>query len=181
MIRFSRRSATVLAIALVLCAGSAQAQQGAVPSEPQGLTVTATNRTAASEAAGGNPRADARVRGGDVLQYRMTFTNVTTRPVRQVVLSNPIPAGFRFVAGSLASTRDDARAEFSADGGRTFSAQPMEEVVLEGRRVRRPVPTERYTHVRWTVEGWIAPNQTVNADFQARLAAPHAAAPQPVR
>jgi uncharacterized repeat protein (TIGR01451 family) len=164
-----------LALALTVIGGAvrAHAQQAPAP-EVQALTVTATNRTAAAEAERGTPRSDVNIRGGDVVQYRLSFTNVNPRAVRQVVLSNPIPAGFRLVPGSLSATRDDARAEFSADGGRSFSAQPMEEVVVDGRRVRRPIPTDRYTHVRWTVEGMIAPNQTVHADFHTRLAAPRA-------
>ena len=85
--------------------------------------------------------------------------------------------GFRFVGGSTRASRDDARAEYSADGGRTFSAQPMEEVVVEGRRVRRPVAPERYTHVRWTVDGWVAPGATVTAEFDARLAGPAGTSP----
>jgi uncharacterized repeat protein (TIGR01451 family) len=173
MIQFSTRITTALGFALLLVAGGLQAQQAPAP-EVQALTVTATNRTAAAEAERGAPRSDATVRGGDVLQYRLSFTNINTRGVRQVVLSNPIPTGFRLVPGSLSATRDDARAEFSADDGRSFSAQPMEEVVVDGRRVRRPIPTDRYTHVRWTVEGMIAPNQTVHADFHTRLAAPRA-------
>ncbi|HEX2189402.1 MAG TPA: hypothetical protein VHG51_10915, partial [Longimicrobiaceae bacterium] len=71
---------------------------------------------------------------------------------------------------SARSSRADARAEYSADGGATFSAQPTEEVVVEGRRVRRPVSPERYTHVRWTVDGWVAPGATVAAELDARFA-----------
>jgi hypothetical protein len=43
--------------------------------------------------------------------------------------------------------------------------------VVDGRRVRRAVPAERYTHVRWTVEGNVAPGATVVAEFDARVGA----------
>jgi uncharacterized repeat protein (TIGR01451 family) len=180
MNQFSPRTALVLVLALVLGAGAAGAQQ-APTAEPQGLAVSALNRTAVAEAERGAPRPDAVVRGGDVVEYRVSFTNTNAQPVRRVVLSNPIPNGFRLVAGSISSTRNDVRTEFSADGGRTFSAQPMEVVAVEGRTVRRPVPMERYTNVRWTIEGWIAPNQTVQGDFQARLAATRPAGNPAVR
>lgn len=157
-----------LPLALALCALPAHAQQEKKP-EPSPLTVTATNRTRAAEAERGAPREDDRVRPGDVLRYRLTFTNTAGRPVRGVNLSNPLPEGFRFVDGSVRSSRDDARPEYSADGGRTFSARPMEEVMVDGKPVRRPVAPERYTHVRWTVDGWVAPGATVTAELDARL------------
>ncbi len=160
-----KRAWTLLLPLLVLCALPLRAQ-GA----PSPLAVTATNRTLAAEAARGAARPDDRVRPGDVLRYRLVFTNTAGRPVRGVNLANPLPRSFRLVGGSVRSSRADARPEYSADGGRTFSAQPEEEVVVEGRRVRRPVAPERYTHVRWTVDGWVAPGATVTAEFDARLA-----------
>lgn len=146
----------------------AAAQAPAAPGIPA-LAVVAENRTAAAEAARGRRRSDERLRPGDVLRYRLTFTNAAARPVRQVRLDNPIPAGLHFVAGSARSARADARAEYSADGGKTFSAQPMETVVVDGKQVRRPAAPERYTHVRWTVGDWVAPSAAVTAEFEARL------------
>lgn len=169
-----KRTWILLLPLLAMCALPARAQQAAAPSP---LAVTATNRTLAADAARGAPRADERARPGDVLRYRLTFTNTAGRPVRGVNLSNPLPQSFRLVGGSTRASRDDARAEYSADGGRTFSAQPMEEVVVEGRRVRRAVAPERYTHVRWTVDGWVAPGATVTAEFDARLAGPAGTSP----
>jgi hypothetical protein len=77
----------------------------------------------------------------------------------------------QFVAGSSSASRDDIRVEYSADGGKNFSTQPTEEVTIEGRKVRRPVASERYTHVRWTVGGTVAPGAAVTAEYDARLPA----------
>jgi uncharacterized repeat protein (TIGR01451 family) len=150
---------------LFAAAVPAVAQQQA----PQAFAVTATNRTAAQAPRG--QRTDDRARPGDVVRYRLTFTNVTRGQVRGVTLANPLAAGMRFVGGSARADRGDARLEYSADGGRTFSAQPMEEVVVDGRRVRRAGAAERYTHVRWTVDGNVAPGATVVAEFDARVGA----------
>lgn len=149
--------------ALTFAAAVPAAAQGGTP---QALVVTATNRTAAQA-----ERTDNRARPGDVVRYRLTFTNVTRGAVRGVTLANPLAAGMRFVDGSARADRTDARLEYSADGGRTFSAQPTEEVVVDGRRVRRAIPAERYTHVRWTVEGNVSPGATVVAEFDARVSA----------
>lgn len=166
----------VAAAALALAAPAAA--QGPAPRQEQALVMTMQNRTAEADAARGAPRRDATARPGDVLRYRLTFTNVTAAPVRGVVLSNPVPAGMRLVGESARATRTDARLEYSIDGGRTWAAQPMEEVVEEGRRIRRPASPESYTHVRWTIDGPVAPAATVVAEYEARLGgAPAAAAP----
>lgn len=154
------------ALAALALAIPAQAQQ---QQQAKALEITMANRTAEAEAARGAARATAEAKPGDVLHYRLLFTNTSPRTVQGIKIANPLPAGIRYVAGTARATRDDARLEYSADGGRTFSAQPMEEVEVDGRRVQRPVPAERYTHVRWTVEGRVAPGATVTAEFDARV------------
>ena len=60
---------------------------------PSALAVSAENRTAMQAAARGAKRADSTVHAGDVLRYKLTFTNTAGRPVRQVALQNPVAAG----------------------------------------------------------------------------------------
>lgn len=146
----------------------AQGADAAAEARPA-LTIAVQNRTAAEESAKGTTRPDTTVRPGDVLRYSLRFSNPTERALRNVTLSNPLPAALQLVAGSPRASRADARLEFSADGGRTFSATPTIEVVVEGRTVRRPVPPEQYTHVRWTVDGAVAPRSTVTAEYEARV------------
>ena len=134
------------------------------------LVVSAENRTALAAASRGARRADASVHAGDVLRYKLTFTNTAGRPVRQVALQNPVANGLQFVAGSARASRDDARAEYSADNGATWSVRPMETVTVDGKTVERAIAPERYTGVRWIVDGWVSPGATVTAQFEARLA-----------
>lgn len=158
---------TKLLVVLTLAA-PVQAQAPAKP--VSALAVTAENRTAMAAAALGAKRTDAAVHAGDVLRYKLTFTNTAGRPVRQVALQNPVASGLQFVPGSASSSRQDARAEYSVDHGATWSAKPMETVVIDGKRVARAVAPERYTGVRWIVDGWVSPGATVTAQFEARLA-----------
>lgn len=109
---------------------------------------------------------------GDVLRYRLRFTNVTQGEVRGVVFTNPVPQGMRYVGGSAGADRNDVVTEFSIDGGRTYSARPMQAKVVNGARVQEPVPAEQYSHVRWTVRGSIAPGASVTAEYRAVLPAP---------
>ena len=143
----------------------AQAPAKPVPA----LAVTAETRTAMAAAARGAKRSDASVHAGDVLRYKLTFTNTAGRPVRQVALQNPVAAGLQFVAGSATASRQDARAEYSADNGATWSVRPMETVTIDGKRVERAIAPERYTGVRWIVDGWVSAGATVTAQFEARL------------
>jgi uncharacterized repeat protein (TIGR01451 family) len=153
---------------LLTIAAPLRAQAPARPASA--LAVSAENRSAMDAASRGAKRADATVHAGDVLRYRLTFTNIAGRPVRQVALQNPVAPGLQFVAGSAKASRQDARAEYSADNGATWSARPMETVMIDGQHVERAIAPERYTGVRWIVDGWVSAGATVTAEFEARLA-----------
>ncbi len=106
---------------------------------------------------------------GDVIHYRLVFTNITDVAVRRVEFNDPLPAGLRYVGESAAADRDDVVIDYSIDGGATFSAQPMIEEIVDGMRVRKPAPPDRYTHIRWRIEGWVQPGAQVTAEFRAKL------------
>lgn len=159
-------------LGLLLLTTIATPLRAQAPARPApALAVAAENRTAIDAAARGAKRTDATVHAGDVLRYKLTFTNTAGRPVRQVALQNPVAGGLQFVAGSARSSRQDARAEYSADNGATWSVRPMETVTVDGKPVERAVAPERYTGVRWIVDGWVSPGATVTAQFEARLVA----------
>lgn len=141
----------------------------AVAQQESALAMTVQNVTAEAEAAAGNPRTDEQARPSDVLRYRITFTNRTDAPVRDVVLADDIPQALQLIGGSARSSGEDVQVEYSADGGTTWSAEPMEEVTVDGRRVRRPIPPERFTNVRWTIRGSVQPRATVTAEYDTRF------------
>lgn len=165
----SKRVLTITwTLALLLAAVPAAAQQG----QPSPLVITAENLMA-----GDARHAEAIAQGmdrnallpGDVVLYRLTFTNTTGAPVRDVEFKDPLPAGLRYVAGSASADREDVNIAYSIDGGRTYSAQPMIEETVGGETVVRPAPADMYTHVRWLVTGWVQPGTEVTAAFRARL------------
>jgi uncharacterized repeat protein (TIGR01451 family) len=178
MARATMRLATVgFAVILMLpgAAGAVHAQRAAAEAEPipRPLVMTAVNLTAAAEAEAGKPRPDSlKVElPGDVLEYRLVFTNTTEGEVRNVVFSNPLPGGLVYVLESASSDRQAVAVEFSIDGAESWSARPTIEVLDEaGNRVRRPAPPERYTHVRWTLTGGVAPGARVQASYRTLVA-----------
>ena len=164
------RLLALLSLALP-AAGSARAQ---APAAPPALAVTAENlmagdaRHRALAARGGDSTA---VMPGDVVHYRLLFTNVTPGVVRGVVFNNPIPAGLHYRGGTAAASRDDVAIDYSIDGGKSYAAAPTIEVEVEGKRVQRPAPAEMFTHIRWTVRGPVATGASVRAEFRASLSA----------
>jgi len=143
----------------------------------EALVVTAQNLMAGDErhqawVAKGGAADD--VLPGDVIRYTLRFTNAQEQAVQNVVFSNPVPQGLRYVLESATASAPNVAITFSIDGGRTFSTQPMIEVVEDGERRSVPAPARMYTHVRWTVEGWIQPRGQVTAEFRAELPEPGA-------
>lgn len=159
----------LLSIALATTATAARAQAPAAAAPPQSLQVRVVNVTAAEAARAGRARRDTAAVPGDLLRYTLTFVNRLPRAVTGVALANPLPAGVEYVAGSPRATRAGARVEFSADGGVSWSAQPMESVIEDGRAVRRPIAPARYTGVRWLLDDQVGARDSVMAEFSARV------------
>lgn len=157
----------LLTISLAAATSVARAQAPVAP--PQPLQVRVVNLTAGEAARAGKARRDTAAVPGDLLRYTLTFVNRLPRAVTGVALANPLPAGVEFVAGSPRATQAAARVEFSADGGASWSAQPMESVIEDGRAVRRPIAPARYTGVRWLLDGQVGTRDSVVAEFSARV------------
>jgi uncharacterized repeat protein (TIGR01451 family) len=165
----SRKILSLFAL-LTVAASPAVAQD---TSAPKALVVTAENLMAGDSqhrAAASRGRNANELMPGDVVRYRLTFTNVTPSSVKSVVFDNPLPAGLRYRAGTASADRDQVAIQYSIDGGKSYSAQPMIETEVEGKRVQRAAPAEMYTHIRWAVQGAVLPGAVVHAEFQAQLA-----------
>ena len=162
---------SLLLVAAVVAAGSpAMAQQN---QRPKALVLTARNTMAGDsvhQALAAEGRDSSLLLPGDVVGYELRFSNLLRDSVHVVVFYNPVPGGMSYVAQTATADRTDVLVEFSADSGRSFSAAPTIERIVDGRRVRVPAPPDSYTHIRWRVAGWVAPGAQVTAQFRARLA-----------
>ena len=160
------------AVFVALASGSAAAQE---ESAPQALVVSATILT------WGDARPPQRIEApdrdantiapGDVVEYRLVFTNITGNPVNNIQFTDPLPEGMHYLQGTAGADREDVDVEFSLDGGTTYSERPMIEVVVDGRTEQRPASPEDYTNIRWTVHGDVQPDARVSAAFQVRYGA----------
>jgi len=148
---------------LVLSAAFAAKAQKA----PRALQISAENLNAHT------PRhADlSRVLPGDTVRYHLLFTNVSAGAVHGIVLDNPIPAGLRYAAGSAKADRSDVAILYSIDGGKSYSAEPMIEAVVDGKREQHAAAPELYTHVRWAIRGDVPTGAQVRAEYDAQVPA----------
>ena len=170
MNRSTQRLLSLFALSIV--AGVPAMAQGTAA--PKALVITAENLMAGDaqhKAAASRGRDSKELMPGDVVRYRLTFTNVTPHAVKSVVFDNPLPAGLRYQAGTASSDRQQVVIQYSIDGGKSYSAEPMIEAEVDGKRVQRPAPADMYTHIRWSVQGSVLPGAVVRAEFRAQLAA----------
>lgn len=110
------------------------------------------------------------VRPGDILRYSLSSKNAGDRPVKNLVLTQPIPKGMLYVLNSASRGGDhSAQLTYSIDGGRTFVASPTVQVMVNGKSESRPAPAEAYTHVRWTLTNSLAASATAKVDYQVNV------------
>jgi len=109
------------------------------------------------------------VQPGDVIRYTVTGQNNSDRPVKNLVVTQPIPKQTVYVLNS-ASINNTATVTYSIDNGKTFVAKPTVKVKLtDGKVVTQPAPATAYTHVRWKFGQAINPKATAAAAYQVRV------------
>lgn len=111
------------------------------------------------------------VQAGDRLRCTVRITAQSARPVAHFVLTQPVPAGLAYVAGS-ASVRgaDGVGITFRADGADGFQAVPTVRVPQPDGSVKAvPAPPGTFRAVRWTWSQPLLPGQTAEAVFSEEV------------
>lgn len=102
---------------------------------------------------------------GTIVGYRITIKNTGKEAAKDLVINNPIPANTTYIADSARGA--EARIDYSVDGGKTF-AQPAELfVVKNAQKVQASVVD--YTHIRWTFNKALAPQNSTTAQYTVKL------------
>ncbi|MCC5643720.1 hypothetical protein LC607_12345 [Nostoc sp. CHAB 5824] len=108
------------------------------------------------------------VRPGDVLRYTLSGENKSDRPVKNLILNQPIPKGMVYVLKST-NVANNAKVIYSIDGGRSFVENPTVKVTLpDGKVETKPAPAIAYTHIRLQIPS-VAPKTTVKATYQTQV------------
>lgn len=141
--RFTTIFKAFAAAAIFLCAAAPLHAQKAA-SEP--VTVTLEQRKVVRSADGSESFAGAELtRPGDVIEYAATYRNTTTRMMRDLEATLPIPAHTELVPGSARPAT--VRASLDA---REFAALPLKRrTVVDGREKIEAIPYREYRFLRW--------------------------------
>lgn len=110
------------------------------------------------------------VQPGDVIRYVVTGKNDSDRPLRNLVVTQPIPKQTTYLLSSATVKNNSAKITYSINNGKSFVETPTVRVKLPNGKVEtRPAPAELYTHVRWKFAESIAPATAVNATYQVKV------------
>lgn len=101
---------------------------------------------------------------GEVVYYTVRIRNLSTRYVRDIVVTQRIPANTIYVEHSAAAPGADV--SFSIDSGLTFAPREKLQVVDASGRTQI-APPEEYTHIRWRLRNALAPGAVALARFRA--------------
>ena len=87
---------------------------------------------------------------GQVMEFRIVFTNNGEENVRGVQVVDPIPQNTLFLADSHQADVP-ASFEVSIDGGESFELEPVTRIETQddGSQKEVVIPPSQYTHVRW--------------------------------
>jgi uncharacterized repeat protein (TIGR01451 family) len=105
---------------------------------------------------------------GDEVEYDIAATNAGAAPALRFVPVGRIPTGTAYVEGSAKAAR--AHAEFSLDGGKTWSANPTVTVKgPNGTTVVKKADPSLYTTIRFVTNGALAPHGTLQYAYEVRV------------
>ena len=105
---------------------------------------------------------------GDEVEYDIVAANAGDTPALRLVPIGKIPAGTSYVDGSAKAPR--ARAEFSLDGGKTWSAAPTVTVKNpDGTTTVKKADPSLYTAVRFITSGAVAPHGSAAFTYEVRV------------
>ncbi|MBV8581335.1 MAG: DUF11 domain-containing protein [Candidatus Eremiobacteraeota bacterium] len=107
-------------------------------------------------------------KSGDEIQYDIVANNAGDSPALRLVPVGKIPAGTSYVDGSARAVR--AHAEFSLDGGKTWSAAPTVTVKRpDGTTVVKKADPATYTAVRFVTDGALAAHGSLGYSYEVRV------------
>lgn len=112
---------------------------------------------------------EATVQPQDVLRYTIASENAGEMPAKDLVITQSIPPQMTYVLAT-ATGNDGAAITYSIDGGESFVAEPLVEVVQEdGTVVLEPAPAEAYTDIRWDFAQSLEPEVVVQVAYDVSV------------
>jgi uncharacterized repeat protein (TIGR01451 family) len=108
------------------------------------------------------------VKPGEILDWTIVSENSGNAAALGYKAVGHIPQGTTFVSGSAKA--EGAKALYSIDGGKSFSAQPMiEEKQADGSVKRVPAPVAMYTEIRYEWSDPLVQGGKLSASYKVRV------------
>jgi uncharacterized repeat protein (TIGR01451 family) len=108
------------------------------------------------------------VKPGEILDWTITSENSGNAAALEYKTVGHIPQGTTFVADSAKA--EGAKAVYSIDGGKSYSAQPTIEVKQADGSVKRvPAPVSMYTEIRYEWADPLAQGGKLSASYKVRV------------
>ena len=108
------------------------------------------------------------VNPGEILDWTIVSENSGNGAAMDYATIGHIPAGTTFVADSAKA--DGAKAAYSIDNGKSYSAQPMIEVKQADGSVKQvPAPVSMYTEIRYEWADPLAQGGKLSASYKVRV------------
>ncbi|WP_017299003.1 DUF11 domain-containing protein [Nodosilinea nodulosa] len=112
---------------------------------------------------------EATVQPQDVLRYTISSENAGEMAAKNLVITQSIPSQMTYVLATAVGN-DGAKITYSIDGGKSFVAEPLVEVVQEdGTVAMEPAPAEAYTDIRWDFAQSLEPEVVVQVAYNVTV------------
>lgn len=113
----------------------------------------------------------ASVAPGETLRYTLRVENAGARPIRNLVLSQPVPPRTAYALSSAGvDGADGVQTTFRVDGESAFQAAPtVAQTQPDGTVAHVPAPAEAYRALRWTFGQALAPAQVARITYQIKV------------
>jgi len=103
---------------------------------------------------------------GDILQYVTSFKNISNKMADNIGITNPIPANTHYLPNT--ATGNEFTISYSIDGGKHW-AQPAQLKKRDQQGQWQLASAKDYTHIRWTYNGNLAPQEQKIISFNVQL------------
>lgn len=103
---------------------------------------------------------------GDIIVYQNTVNNAQNKPVKHMVLNNPIPNHMRYIANS-AKCETPCTILYSVDHGKKFDTP--ENLQIKTQDGYRIASANDYTNIKWIMKNPLPGHHQITVSYKAKL------------
>jgi uncharacterized repeat protein (TIGR01451 family) len=103
---------------------------------------------------------------GDVVIYTIYYTNNGAEAAENFVITNPVPEHMVYLASSAEG--ENSEITYSVDRGNSYDL-PGNLTITDSRGKQTAAKVSDYTHIRWSINEPVAPDETGFVNFRAQL------------